>query len=81
MLRLLCTSPTWEEVGEYSQGQRKEHTQEAALVDISLIWRGQETVTHWEEWPVGYVIDCGKNSKGVPFVYVGAAETRGRNII
>lgn len=45
MLRLLCTSPTWEEVGEHSQGQRKEHTQEAVSVGISLICRGQETYT------------------------------------
>lgn len=50
MLRLLCMSPTWEEVGEHSQGQRKEHTQEAVLVDISHIWRGQETVTHSYSW-------------------------------
>lgn len=79
MLRLLCTNPTWEEVREHSQGQKKEHTQEAVLVDISLFGEGRKQL--YTEWPVGYVIDCGKNSKGVSFVYVGASEARGRNII
>lgn len=64
---------------QHSQGQRKEHTQEAVLVDISLFGEGRRQL--YTEWPVGYVVDCGKNSKGVSFVYVGAAETRGRSII
>lgn len=48
-------------------------------MDISLFGEGRKQLH--TEWPVGYVIDCGRDSKGVSFVSVGAAEARGRNII